>query len=308
MEAMKQKILFFGNERIATGVSTTAPILEALIAAGYEIPAIVVAQNEASSSRKQRPLEVTEVAAQHNIQVIIADPSDAFKELIASFQAEAAVLVAFGKIVSQDIIDIFPKGIINIHPSLLPRHRGSIPIESVIVYGEKETGVSLMQLAVEMDAGPVYAQETVLLRGDETKQGLADQLSQLGGHLLLTFLPAILAGSAEATPQQEDEATYDKRLTKDDGVLDFTKPAEALAREVRAFAGWPRSRATIGTTEIIITQSHHQTGNGAPGTLWLDGKQIGLYGSEGILVIDRLIPSGKKEMTAEAFLAGYNPA
>jgi methionyl-tRNA formyltransferase len=304
---MSNRILFFGNERIATGVTTSAPVLKALIEAGYDIPAVIIAQGEAGASRKQRRLEIAEVAERHAIQLIVAQPGEAFRDLIASFEAEAGVLVAYGKIVSEEIIGLFPKGIINMHPSLLPRHRGSLPIESVILRGEKETGVSLMQLVKEMDAGPIYAQETILLRGDETKQGLASQLAEMGKNMLVTYLPDILSDNLPPTPQNDTEATYDKRLTKEDGVLDFTKPAEQLEREVRAFAGWPRSRATIGTTEVIITRSHVGEGKGASGTLWLQGRQIGIHAGEGVLVIDRLIPSGKKEMPAEAFLTGYNP-
>ena len=127
---VKPTLVFFGNERLATGVATTAPTLQALIEEGYRIGAVVVAQNEARPSRKYRALEIEQVAGKHGIPVI-APPKlkdkDAIKEL-ASHGAEAAVLVAYGKIVPLDVLDFFPKGIINIHPSLLPKHRGPTPI------------------------------------------------------------------------------------------------------------------------------------------------------------------------------------
>jgi methionyl-tRNA formyltransferase len=159
---MSAKIVFFGNERLATGVTTTAPTLQALIDAGYEVCALVVAQNQSGASRKARKLEVAEIAEQHGIPVLVPAKLDDIAGQLKDYGAEIGILVAFGKIVPQAILDIFPHGIINIHPSLLPKHRGSTPIESAILFGENETGVSLMQLVQKMDAGPVYAQETVL--------------------------------------------------------------------------------------------------------------------------------------------------
>ncbi|HEX7632735.1 MAG TPA: methionyl-tRNA formyltransferase, partial [Candidatus Saccharimonadales bacterium] len=292
---MSQRILFFGNERLGTGLATEVPVLQALIAANYDVAAVVVAQNDVGQSRKGRALEIAAVAAQHNIPLIVPAKLSEARDQLAAYGAEAAVLVAYGKIVPQSIIDLFPRGIINIHPSLLPKHRGSIPIEGVILSGELETGVSLMRLSAKMDAGPVYAQQMVALQGNETKQQLADALIVLGKDMLLASLPAILAGTLEPTEQDETFATYDNRIQKTDGELDFTKPAVQLEREVRAYAGWPRSRTTIGTTDVIITTAHvDPEQDGAPGALWIEGKQIGLYGSEGLLILDTLIPAGKK--------------
>ena len=282
-------------------------MLQALITAGYSVAAVVVAQNEVGKSRRERPLEVAAIAEQHGIPVLAPTKLLEAKDQLASFGATAAILVAYGKIVPQEIIDIFPHGIINIHPSLLPLHRGPTPLESVILKGEPETGVSLMALGSTMDAGPVYAQETVLLRGDENKQSLADQLLNIGKDMVIHYLPSILDGSLRATPQDDSAATYDKLITKGAGQLDWNMPAEWLAREVRAYFGWPRSRATLGTQEVIVTRAHATEGQAVIGTLWLGDKQLGMHCGEGILVIDSLIPLGKKEMTAAAFLAGYTP-
>ena len=304
---MKPRLVFFGNERLGTGLTTTAPTLQALVAAGYDIGAVVVAQKETGSSRKLRPLEIVQVAESHGIPVLAPQKLSEAKIDLQKVGAQAAVLVAYGKIVPQSIIDIFPAGIINIHPSLLPKHRGPTPIESVILQGEKETGVSLMQLAAEMDAGPVYAQETVLLKGNETKQLLAEQLLNLGKDMLLQYLPGILDGSLTPQAQDDKQATYDELIKKSASELAFTKPAAELEREVRAYAAWPRSRAKVGTTEVIITAAHIIDGQGVPGTLWINGPEFGLHSADGILVIDRLIPTGKKDMSAAEFLAGYKP-
>lgn len=302
---MLNKILFFGNERLGTGLSTTAPTLRALIEAGYEITGVVVAQNDSGKSRNARELEIVQVADKHGIPVFAPAKLSDIAEDLQAMEAEAAVLVAYGKMVPQSIIDLFPVGIINIHPSLLPKHRGSIPIESVILRGESETGVSLMQLVAKMDAGPVYKQQRISLHGDETKQALANRLQQLGVELLIKHLPDILDGSLQPQPQDDTAATYDERITKEQSQLDFTRSATELERQVRAYTGWPRSRTTLGNIDCIITAAHVVAGEGSTGELWRDGMQIGIYCSQDILVFDTLLPAGKKEMPASSFIAGY---
>jgi methionyl-tRNA formyltransferase len=310
MKTMSKRILFFGNERLATGVVTTTPVLKSLLAAGYEVAAVIIAQDETGRSRQHRELEVAEVARNHNIPLLpFRKLPDHLAEL-ADYQASAAVLVAYGKLVPAAVIDLFPRGIINVHPSLLPRHRGPTPLESVILEGDETTGVSLMELGVKMDTGRIFAQQTVPLSGHETKQALADQLSAIGSDMVMQYLPAILEGSLEPMAQDEAAATYDQLIKKQDGVigpLDWARPAVELERRVRAYAGWPRVRTTVGTTEVTLTAAHVETGQGTPGTLWLNGHQIGMHTSDGILSFNTLIPAGKKEMSAQAFLAGYRP-
>jgi len=272
----------------------------------------VVSHNEATASRKVRQLEVAAVAEEHGIPVLLpARPAD-IREQLESYGAGIGVLAAYGKIVPESIIDLFPHGIINIHPSLLPKHRGPIPLESVILNGERETGVSIMQLVKAMDAGPVFGQTIIELRGDESKQELADTLLDAGGRMVVELLPDILAGKAAAMPQDDGAATYDELIRKEDGALDFSKPAAQLEREVRAYLGWPGSTATAAGKEVVITAAHALTetalGSGAsgkPGSIWRDGKQFGFYTSDGILAIDSLKPAGKGDMEAASFLAGY---
>jgi methionyl-tRNA formyltransferase len=310
---MSKKILFFGNERLATGVHTTAPTLRALIAGGYEITAVVVAQSQNHQSRHKRELEVAKVARQHGIPLLMLSELNAAQaqDQLAVYQADIAILIAYGKLIPEVVLNLFPAGIINIHPSLLPLHRGPTPLESAILSGARETGVSLMRLIAKMDAGPVYVQQKIALSGNETKQALADQLSIIGSDMLVRHLPAILDGSLQPSAQNEAEASYDRLITKTDGVLDWTKPATVLEREIRAFSGWPRSRTVLGNTPVIITTTHvitvdQETDTALPGTLWLgNGKQLGMYCIDGILVIDTLIPPGKKEMSVSAFLAGH---
>jgi len=305
MKKTSQKILFFGNERLATGVHSPASTLQALIANGYQVAAVVVAQRPAARSRRERQLEVAVIAEQYGIPLLAPADLSAAREDLAAFGAGGAVLIAYGKMVPQAVLDLFPAGIVNVHPSLLPKHRGSTPIESAILDGERETGVSLMRLSAKMDAGPLYAQQRVDLTGKETKPGLANQLSALGVDMLLEHLPAILDGSAQTTPQDEAGATYDKLINKIDGQIDWNKPAERLEREVRAYAGWPRSRTKLGVTEVVITQAHTAKASGQPGSLHIQDRELGVYCGENMLIIDSLLPAGRREMPAAAFLAGY---
>lgn len=302
---MLNKILFFGNERLATGLGTSAPTLRALIEADYKITGVVVAQNEIGNSRNARELEIVQVANAHNIPVLSPKNLHESVDEIAEFGAEIGVLVAYGKIVPQAIIDLFPRGIINIHPSLLPLHRGSTPIESAILNDDSETGVSLMQLAAGMDSGPVYGQSIIQLNGDETKQQLADQLLNIGKDMVIELLPQILDGTLKPVAQDESKATYDSMIDKSASQLDWNKSSVQLEREVRAYAVWPRSRTNIYGIEVIITDSHVIDGIGVTGNIWKDAKSLGFYTTDGILVIDKLIPIGKNEMDITSFLAGH---
>lgn len=306
MRQTSKKVIFFGNERLATGVSTNAPTLRALIDNGYDIAA-VIASDSPQLSRKNRSLEVKTLAEEHNIPVLLPHRLSEIESQIRDLKPEIGVLVAFGKIVPQKIIDLFPRGIVNIHPSLLPLHRGPTPIESVILNGDKVTGVSIMQLVKSMDAGPVFAQVTIQLEGNEDKVDLAEKLLEAGKDLLLKCLPQILDGKLEPTAQDSSQATYDTLIGKDDGVIDWRKPASQLEREIRAYATWPKSRTTLANTPVIVTEAHvvsadtkHQ-----PGEIILSKKELMIACDQNLLSIDHLKPEGKSEMPAISFLAGY---
>lgn len=305
MSGDKIKIIFFGNEQIATGVSTTAPTLQALIEAGYDISA-VVANSKDVISRNNRQLRVKDVAKDHNIPFIVPDDMQKLTEELKIFRADAGVLVAFGRIVPQEIIDIFPGGIINIHPSLLPLHRGPTPIESVILNSEKKTGVSLMKLERTMDSGPVYAQSEINIDSGDTKQELADKLLEIGKTMLIELLPDILTGRVIARPQDESRATYDGLISKEDGVIDWSKSATVIEHEIRAYSGWPKSRTKLADIDCIITEAEISEADGKPGNYKKD-KDLLIFTGDGSLSIKRIQPSGKREMTAEEFLRGYGP-
>lgn len=292
----KTKLVFFGNERLATGVSTDAPTLRGLVAAGYDVAAVVTNHTEAVS-RSRRRLEIAEVAHAYHIPVLTPQKLSHGVEKLRRTGARAAVLVAYGQIIPPEILDIFPKGIINIHPSLLPKLRGSTPVETAILNGLEETGVSLMRLVPEMDAGPVYAQTKIALNGGETKPQLAQKLLDEGCKLLLENLDGILSGQLAPKIQDETEASYSRLLTKKDGRIDFNEPAEDIERKVRAFAGFPKTRAEIYGRDIVITKSRLAAGP--------DDGALVIKCQPGYLEVQELIAPSGRTMSGADFIRGY---
>ncbi|MCA9334519.1 methionyl-tRNA formyltransferase [Candidatus Saccharibacteria bacterium] len=300
------KVVFFGNERLVSGLNkTAAPILTGLIDGGYDVVA-VVSHHTLAKSRNDRGLEVGEIAKKHNIPLLLpAKPSEITTQL-KELQADVAVLVAYGRIISQEVINIFPHGIINIHPSLLPNYRGPTPIEAALLNGDPQTGVSIMQLTAGMDEGPVYAQESFSLTGSEDKFDLYEKITDITTPLFFDVFPKIVDGSLQPTPQDNNAATYCKLIEKKDSYIDWEKPAVELEREVRAYLGWPQSRTRLGGIEVIITKAHIQSGVTPPGEIvFQNDKTLSVGTGKDLLTIDSLKPPGKKEMPISAFLSGY---
>lgn len=269
-------IVFFGNEKLATGLPAAKPIIKnAVQAAGFEIE-----------------------------QVVTGPLTD-----LKSHESKLAVLAAYGRLIPQRIIDEFPLGIINIHPSLLPRYRGPTPIEAAMLDGVSKTGVSIMRLTAGMDEGPIYKQKTLHLTGKETKAELTEALQTLGAELLAQVLPGIADGSLQPRqqPHPDRDTSYCKKISKEDGTIDWNKSAEQIEREIRAYAGWPRSSAKIGTLNVIITGSAIQkrSDSATPGTVVAEKKSLLIATGQDWLEITSLQLPGKKEMPVEAFLAGY---
>lgn len=275
MTKRSETVVFFGNEKLATGIPSVRPVIrEAVEAVGFEIEKIV---------------------------------TGGLKEL-GTHTSRLAILAAYGHIIPQSVLDEFPLGIINIHPSLLPEYRGSTPIETAILDGKVKTGVSIMRLEAGMDTGPIYKQKTVHLSGAESKVELTKTLQQLGAELLVEVLPAI-ADSALKPRQQPhpDRATYTRLLSKDDGIIDWQKPARIIEREIRAFSGWPKSQATLGDISVIVNDAKvtQMAEVASPGKMMIEKKSLFIGTGKDWLEILRLQPQGKKEMPVEAFLAGY---
>lgn len=245
------------------------------------------------------PVPVLEVAKRHQLRVVTATNK---KELDVAIQATTfistyAILIDFGIIVSQFVIDSFEQGIINSHFSLLPQLRGADPITWAIANGDEKTGVSLMLVDKGMDTGKIIGQRAISIAPDDTTPTLTDKLIQLSDELLQEYVPRYLDGDVTARNQPHpDRATYSRKLDKTDGVIDWNEPAEVIERKIRAFTGWPQSRTTLGSVEVIITHAHVSSTQ----------TELSVEAGDGsYLAIDALKPLGKKEMPVQAFLAGY---
>jgi methionyl-tRNA formyltransferase len=293
MKNTSQKIVFFGTEEFSL---TT---LNSLIEASYDIAAVITKPDSKKGRGQQlTPPTVKVLAQRHNIPVWqpkkLVDIADDVKKLGPT----VGILVSYGKIIPQSVIDLFTPGIINVHPSLLPRYRGPTPIESAIKNGDSSTGVTIMQLSAGMDAGPIYIAKSYPLNGSETRPGLYRALADFGSDLLLESLPAILDGSLKPQPQDDSKAIYCQLLQKSDAQIN---PSNITAVEgerlIRAHLGFPKSKLTIQGHECIITRAHVGATQKTPLDILC---QDGAY-----LCIDELIAPSGRMMDAAAFLRGY---
>ena len=290
---IKQPLIFFGTEDFSLYS------LRALVENGFNVAAVVTKPDTPRGRHRVLTAPAVKVyAAEHNIPVwqpiklkdIISD--------IKSIRSPAGVLVSYGKIIPQSTINLFTPGIINVHPSLLPKYRGPSPIESAIVNRDKTTGVTLMQLTKNMDAGPIYYQTPHSLDQSETRPELYKTLGQLGAATLAAKLPDILSGALQPAPQDDANATYCQLLSRSDTDLDLTAlTANQAEARIRAHLGFPRSRAAIGSYKLIITKAHTVINAKTP---------LDLPCANGtFLSIDELIAPSGKTMPAGAFLRGY---
>ncbi|HEU4914082.1 MAG TPA: methionyl-tRNA formyltransferase [Candidatus Saccharimonadales bacterium] len=301
MKKMSETITFFGSGPVA------AESLR-LLAQSFSIEAVITKPRPA---HHKGTVPVLDVASELGLTIHTVSDKQALKTLFESrpVKSRVAVLIDFGIIVPQSIIDYFPLGIVNSHFSLLPEWRGADPITFAILSGQKTTGVSLMLLVAEMDKGPLLAQGTYDLPPAITTPELTEDLIDLSYQMLIEVLPRYVSG--DIAPYDQDEAkgvTYSRKLSKEDSLVDWHKPADQIEREVRAFAGWPKTRATFDGLELIITKSHVIDLNGVPGKATIENKLPVVFCGEKALALDIVKPAGKKEMTGEAFLAGYKTA
>lgn len=304
----RPQVVFFGSGPVA------ARSLE-LLQQWCDIEAVIT---KPQPPHHKEPFPVIQTAQQHELKILTASNRRELDELMGGehFTSQVAVLIDYGIIVSQAVIDSFPLGIVNSHFSLLPEWRGADPITFSILSGQQETGISLMLLVQAMDEGPLLGQATYALPNDITTPELTQDLIDLSDHALREILPQYLAGTVQPAPQRQvtlpshDQPSYSRKLTKADGLLDFNKPANELEREVRAFADWPKSRTVLAGKDIVVVSA---TASATPaeyaaeptGTAFTTGdKRIGIVCSQDTLWIEQLKPAGKPVMDSRAFLAG----
>ncbi len=282
--------------------------LKSLIDAGYEITAVVT-QPDRPKGRSGQPVfsPVKEVAVAAGIPVLqpvrIKNPEETAKLL--EYPADIYVIAAFGQILSKEILDQPRLGCINVHASLLPRYRGASPIQRVILDGEKETGITIMQMNEGLDTGDILYKKSLELAPDETFETLHDRLMNLGGETLLEALPLIEAGKITPAPQDDSLSNYAPLIKKEDGKIDWKKTSSQLDAQVRAFNPWPGAFTRLDGKVLKIWGAQPVEGKGNPGeVIALDKKSFTVACSEGALRIVSLQPEGKKKMDTASFLLG----
>lgn len=302
------KIIFMGTPDYA------AEALEALIKAGHEVTAVVTQPDRAKGRSGQvQCTPVKECAVRHGIAVLqpvkIKTP-EAIEEL-KKYEADVYVVAAFGQILSKEILELPQFGCVNIHASLLPKYRGAAPINQCIIDGEKETGITIMQMDAGIDTGDILAQKKVIIEDKETAETLFDKLSQAGAKLIVEALPKIERG--EITPIKQDESlvSYVKMMDKSKGRIDWSADAVSIERLVRGLNPWPSAYTSCqGKTVKIWRSDAVETAvecTEQPGTIVLVGKDFfDVACGAGNLRIYELQMEGKKRMDTKSFLLG-NP-
>ena len=298
---MTAKIVFMGSPDFSI------PAMRAL-AEVYPIVGVVTQPDRpAGRGRVLTPPPVKRLALELGLPLIqperLRQP-----EAMAQLQAwapDVIVVAAFGQILRPAVLELPRFGCVNVHASLLPRWRGAAPIQAALLNGDAETGITIMRMDAGVDTGPTLSQRALPIQPDDNAGSLSERLAALGGELLLETLPAYLSSELAPQPQEDAGATYAPMLNKADGQLDFSQPAEALARRVRAFNPWPGA-FTIWQGQMLKIQRAHAvpTPCAVPGQTVIYQGLPAFCTSDGLLALDELQPAGKKPQPGKAFLQG----
>ena len=288
------------------------PSLEALIGAGHEIVGVFTQPDKPKNrGMKLQPPPVKVCALAHDIPVHqpVKMKDGTALALIQDLAPDLIVVAAYGRILPQDILDHPKYGCINVHSSLLPKYRGAAPIHWAILNGEKESGVTIMQMALALDAGDILSQVSTPIDPDETVETLHDRLADLGAALLVKTVADIEAGTVTPVPQDEAQSTYAPMLCRALSPMDFSRPARELHDQVRGLIPWPAAVTELNGVrcKVFSTTVASETTGKTPGTvLQADKKGLKLACGEGtVLQINELQPDGGKRMKAPDYLRGH---
>ncbi len=314
------RIIYMGTPQFAV------PALEKLIAVsksglalqeGYEIATVITRPDKPSGRGKEIIYSpVKQLALSHDIPVW--QPGSLKRQenidMLAEYRADLYIVAAFGQILPQAVLDLPRFGTLNIHASLLPKYRGVAPISESILQGDVETGVTIMLIDAGVDTGPILLQRAIPIAPDDTTGSLTSKLAALGADTLVEALPLWVEGKLTLQPQDERSASHTRMLHKEDGKIDWSRPADILARTVRAFTPWPGAFTLWGNRLLKIISAHDvQVESGSDdrvGTVGLrkeHGVQtLTVVTGNGLFIIDKLQLEGKKAMSADEFLRGYS--
>ncbi len=291
---------------LATG-SFGVPLLTRLPALCDDL--LVVSQPDKPAGRglQTRPSPISAWAREHDVTVQTPRRlrSDEGRELLRAFRPDGLLLAAYGQLVPSDLLEIAPRPPLNVHPSLLPRHRGAAPVASTILAGDAEGGVSLMVMTPELDAGPIVAQWPVPLGGRETTPELEGRLAQLAAEVVPAELDAWVAGALATRPQDESQATMIRPFKRSDGWIDWRQSATNIDRRIRALQPWPGAWTTLDDRRLHIRAAHPVAGVDGPlvGTL-LPGEWPMVACGQGALALELVQPEGRSVLPADAWRHG----
>lgn len=274
------KIIFAGTPEFG------AVVLEKLIKDGFP-PILVITETDKPVGRKKiiTPPPVKVTAQNYKIPVVQPEKILNLKSEILNLEPDLIVVAAYGQILPREILNIPKYGCLNVHPSLLPKYRGSTPVQSAILNGDKETGVTIMLMDEGIDTGPILSQRKNTVGPNETAKELHDRLAHLGSEILIDVIPDWIDGKIKPLPQNEKEAIYTKILTRDDGEINWKKSPQEVDRQIRAYSPWPGAYTIYKGKRIKVLQARLENDK---------------------LIIEIIQPEGKKPMSFQDFLRG-NP-
>jgi methionyl-tRNA formyltransferase len=293
------RLVFAGTPEFAV------PSLHGLLDAGYR-PELVLTQPDRPAGRGQdpQPPPVKQLALSHGLNLAQPDRLEDVRDTLERLRPEIMVVVAYAHKIPYWLLTLPPMGVLNVHASLLPKYRGASPVAAALLNGDLVTGVSIMRLAEGWDTGPVFRQRPLEIAPDDTAGTLTDKLAQLGAELLVEVVGLRVRGMITAKRQDEGHASYAPRLDKEDGRLDWTKPADRLVREVRAYTPWPGSFTYWNGKLLKILAARAAASPETmpqPGTV-LTGLRVAAGG--GLLIPLRVQLAGRKPMSGDEFLRG----
>lgn len=304
---MSLRVVFLGTPAFAV------PSLEALIRSRHEVVG-VVSQPDRPKGRGHhlQPTPTKQTAMAHGIAVLqpakIKD--EAFLQAVRDLAPDLGVVVAFGRILPDSLLGIPRLGMINVHASILPRYRGAAPIQRAVLAGDRETGVTIMRVVTELDAGPAFSLARVPIPPDATSGDMESVLAQVGADALVPVVDALAEGGAVETPQDHAAATHAPKITKAEGIIDWSAAAADVHNLVRGLQPWPLAATTIGSERIVLRRTRPVSLDAhasLPGTVVRahgDDLTVACGGGTALQVLE-LQPEGRRTMTAREFLAGH---
>ena len=302
------RVVFFGSASIGF------PLLDALLASSVDEVVAVVTQPDRPVGRKLKltACPVKKVALQKGLNVLCPEKVGSEESLISlkELKADLFVVVAYGQYIPPAVLDLPTNGSINLHPSLLPKYRGSSPIQWALANGDQVTGVTILYVSEKMDSGDMILQREVPIRTEDHAASLEPVLAQAGAELLMEAVEQIRSGTVNAQPQDEAAATEVRKLTKEDGWLDWSLPASVIHNRIRAFISWPGCFCEVpvrsGMQRLKVLEVRVEPGNGEPGVI-LDVSGDGplVATGDGAIRLLSVQPAGKKIMDGAAYLRGY---